>query len=124
MQDSLCDNTFMMYAMKQYSNPECTGVEEFHEDLQRIKYLKRLFGKYQSSGVLKERLILNHIIILYNVFSLEGATRILFYKIEDKFHSELKTFLVFLGNLPKSIPEADLTMIPLDQRIINKLREI
>ena len=120
----LCDKTFLMYAMKTYCNSECSGVEEFHEDLNRIKYLKRLFGKYKSSGELKERLILNHLIILYNIFPLESATRILFYKIEEMYYIELKTFLTFLGNLPKSIPEVDLSQIPLDQRIINKLREI
>ena len=124
MTDKLCDKTFTMFAMKHYSNPECSGIEEFHEDLNRVKYLKRLFGKYKSSGILKERLILNHIIIIYNVFPLEAATRILFYKIEEKYHIELKTFLAFLGNLPTSIPEIDLAAVPMDNRIVTKLREI
>ncbi len=123
--ESLCEETFMMYAMKHYNNPECSGIEEFHEDLNRVKYLKRLFGKYKNTGTLKERLMLNHIIILYNVFPIVPATRILFHRIEEEYHCELKTFLVFLGNLPTNIiPEADLISIPLDQRIINKLRNI
>ena len=124
-EEPLTDSNFMMYAMKHYTNPECGSVEEFQEDMSRIKYLKRLFGKYQNQGILKERLILNHIIIIYNVFPLTPATRLLFHKIEEKYHVPLKTFLVFLGNIPKKkIPEVDLDMIPLDQRIINKLREI
>lgn len=122
--EPLSDKTFQLYTMKNYCNPECSGLEEFQEDLNRIKYLKRLFGKYKSSGELKERLILNHLIILYNIFPLIPATRILFYKIEENYHVELKTFLTYLGNLPKKIPEVDIENIPLDQRIINKLRKI
>ena len=124
-EEPLTDSNYMMYAMKHYTNPECSSVEEFQEDMNRIKYLKRLFGKYQNAGLLKERLILNHIIIMYNVFPLVPATRLLFHRIEEKYHTELKTFLVFLGNLPSSnIPEVDFAMIPLDQRIINTLRKI
>ena len=124
-ENPLTETDFLMYAMKHYNNPECGGIDEFHEDLNRIKYLKRLFGKYQNQGILKERLILNHIIIMYNVFPIIPATRLLFHKIEEKYHIPLKTFLVFLGNLPnESIPEVEIDMIPLDQRIINTLRKI
>ena len=124
-EEPLTDSNYMMYAMKHYTNPECSSVEEFQEDINRIKYLKRLFGKYQNQGLLKERLILNHIIIMYNVFPIVPATRLLLHRIEEKYHTELKTFLVFLGNLPNtSIPEVDFTLIPLDQRIINTLRKI
>jgi hypothetical protein len=73
---------------------------------------------------LRERLILNHIIIFYNVFDIISATRLLFSRIEKDLHPYLKTFIVFLNTLPDSIPEADLINIPLDRRIINKLREI
>ena len=69
-EEPLTDSNFMMFAMKHYTNPECGSVEEFQEDMNRIKYLKRLFGKYKNTGLLKERLILNHIIIMYNIFQL------------------------------------------------------
>jgi len=127
MEFSLLDDTnYIMFAMKHYENPQCEGIDEFHEDLNRTKYLKRLFRKYNSSGVLRERLILNHIIIFYNVFGIDAATRLLFYRIETDLHPLLKTFLVFLNYLPEKtvIPECDLTPIPLHNDVITKLREI
>jgi hypothetical protein len=121
----LNDNTYMMYAMKHYDNPQCIGMDEFQEDLNRIKYIKRLFRKYKNNDILRERLILNHIIIFYNVFGVKSGTRILFYKIEEEVHDLLKTFLVYLNYLPEEgIPEVDLITIPLDQFVINKLREL
>ena len=122
--DILNDDNYMMFAMRVYNNPQCKNISEFQEDMNRIKYLKRLFRKYKSSGQLRERLILNHIIIFYNVFDIIPATRLLFSRIEKDLHPYLKTFIVFLKNLPQTIPEADLLNIPLDRRIINKLREI
>ena len=122
--DILNDDNYMMFAMRVYNNPQCKYISEFQEDMNRIKYLKRLFRKYKSSGQLRERLILNHIIIFYNVFDIIPATRLLFSRIEKDLHPYLKTFIVFLNNLPQTIPEADLLNIPLDRRIINKLREI
>lgn len=120
----LDDANYMMFAMKHYENPQCSSVEEFHEDMNRIKYLKRLLRKYKTTGVLRERLILNHIIIFYNIFGIEPATRLLFSRIEEDLHPYLKTFIVFLNNLPKQIPEYDLLVIPMDTRIIAKLRKI
>lgn len=120
----LNEDNFLMFAMKHYDNPQCKNIEEFHEDMNRIKYLKRLFRKYKTSGVLRERLILNHLIIFTNVFGVEAASRLLFSRIEDDLHTYLKTFLVFLNSLPEHIPEFDLITIPLDRRIIVKLREI
>jgi len=125
MDEKLDDNTYIMFAMKHYDNPQCMGMDEFQEDLNRIKYIKRLFRKYKKNGVLRERLLLNHIIIFYNVFGIEAGTRILFYKIEEEMHSLLKTFLVFLNYLPEEgIPEIDLVSIPLNQDVINRLREV
>lgn len=125
LDDQLTPNTYMMYAMKHYDNPQCIGMDEFQEDLNRIKYIKRLFRKYRNNDILRERLLLNHIIIFYNVFGVEPATRILFYKIEEEMHDLLKTFLVYLNYLPEEdIPEAKLVEIPLDQFVINKLREL
>ena len=123
--EQLNNNTYMMFAMKYYDNPQCIGMDEFQEDLNRIKYIKRLFRKYKNNDILRERLIINHIIIFYNVFGIESATRILFYKIEEELHDLLKTFLVYLNYLPeKNIPEVDLVEISLDQFVINKLREL
>ena len=125
LEDQLTPNTYMMYAMKHYDNPQCIGMDEFQEDLNRLKYIKRLFRKYRNNDILRERLLLNHIIIFYNVFGVEPATRILFYKIEEEMHDLLKTFLVYLNYLPEEdIPEAKLVEIPLDQFVINKLREV
>ena len=118
------DVNYMMYAMSHYRNPECSSVEEFHEDMNRIRYLKRLLRKYKTTGILRERLILNHIIIFYNIFGIEPATRLLFTRIEEDLHPYLKTFIVFLNSLPKKIPEYDLLTIPMDTRIIAKLRKI
>jgi hypothetical protein len=113
-----------MYAMKMYSNPLCTGIEEFKEDILRVKYIKRLLLKYKKNNDLKERLILNHIIILQNVFGAEGCTRILFYKIPKELHSYLKAFLEYLQYLPFEIPEVDLSTINSDHRILKLLQRI
>ena len=90
--DDLNDDNFLMYAMREYSNVQCTDIEEFYDDLKKIKYIKRLFNVYKNNGQLKERLILNHLIIFYNVFTVQAGTRILFYKIEKEFWPILKTF--------------------------------
>ena len=124
MKEKLCTNNFVMYAMKLYSNPLCTGIDEFKEDILRVKYIKRLLLKYKKNNDLKERLILNHIIILQNVFGAEGCTRILFYKIPKELHSYLKAFLEYLQYLPYEIPEVDLNSINSDHRIIKLLQRI
>lgn len=120
----LTDENYLLFAMKVYENPQCRDMEEFYEDMNRIKYLKRLFKKYKSSGILRERLILNHLIIFTNVFGIMPSNRILFSRIEKELHPYLKTFLVYLNLLPEKIPEADVISIPLDKRIIDRLRKI
>lgn len=124
MKEKLCHNNFIMYAMKMYSNPNCTGIEEFKEDLLRVKYIKRLLLKYKKKHDLKDRLILNHIIILQNVFGAEACARILFYKINKDLHSYLKSFLQYLEYLPESIPEVDLHKINSDHRILILLEKL
>lgn len=124
MKERLNPNNFVMYAMKMYQNPNCTGIEEFKEDLSRIKYIKRLLIKYKKYGDLKERLILNHIIILQNVFGVEGSVRILFYKLNKDLHSYLKAFLEYLQYLPYEIPEADVRGINSDHRITKILQRM
>ncbi len=121
---SLTESNFIMYAMKHYENPTCTGIDEFHEDLNRVKYVKRLFRKYEKNGILRERLILNHLIILGNVFGPVASSRIMFYKTEPELHSYLKTFLVYLNYLPKEIEHIDLDSIQLNQEIIDHLRSV
>lgn len=108
---TLNKNNFIMYAMKMYTNPQCSDMEEFYEDLNRIKYIKRLLGRYESRGHLRERLLLNHIIILNNVFGSEACCRILFFKIENKYHSHLKALLSYLQYLPKTLPDIELEKI-------------
>jgi len=127
--DDLNDDTFLMYTMREYNNMQCTDIEEFYDDLKKIKYIKRLFNSYRNNGQLKERLILNHLIIFYNVFTLQAGTRILFYKIEKDFWPMLKTFLVYLDRMPDKIDsirgEIILTSdIQLDDGIITRLRTI
>ena len=121
---SLNDKNFLLFATQHYDNPQCESMDEFHEDLNRIKYIKRLLKKYKKTGVLRERLLLNHIIILQNIFGPVCSSRILFFKLEPELHSELKTFLVFLNYLPDELPEVRIDEIPLDNKIITTLRKI
>ena len=102
MFDDLNENNFLIYAMKCYNTPNCI-MSEFEGDLKRIKYIKRLIRKYKATGDLKERLILNHIIVLSNVFGTEATVRMLFYKIDSSDYHILKTFLLFLSYMPKII---------------------
>lgn len=102
MFDDLNDDNFMMYAMKCYTTPNCL-MSEFEGDIKRTKYLKRLFRRYKVSKSLKERLILNHIILLNNVFGPEATTRILFYRIDERDYDILKTFLCYLNIMPEVV---------------------
>ena len=127
--DDLNEKNFLLYAMKEYNNPQCTRVEEFNDDLKKIKYIKRLLNQYVSEGILKERLLLNHIIIFYNVFPPAAATRILFFKIEEKFWPILKPFLFYLKLLPEDKIESIMgreirtNEILMDQGVIDSLRK-
>ena len=127
--DDLNEGNFLMYSMKEYNNIQCIDIEEFYDDLKKIKYIKRLFNIYLNDGQLKERLILNHLIVFYNVFPIQAGTRILFYKIEEHFWPMLKTLLIFLERMPDKIDsirgEIILTSdIQLDEGIITRLRSI
>jgi hypothetical protein len=124
--EKLDNNNFLLFAAKHYDNPQCHDTTEFYDDLKRFKYLKRLFVKYQDSGELRERLILNHLIILYNVFG-EAATRMLFLKLEGHYQY-LKPFIVMLGFMPEKIIvenkiyySSDINM---DMHIVQILRSI
>jgi hypothetical protein len=117
--DKLTSRNFELFASHHYNNPECIEVEEFKEDLTRFKYLKRLLRRYEQSGDLQERLILNHIIVLYNVFGISAADKMMWFKVEPEHYSVLKTFLVFLNY----IEEYYKVEIPLDKNVIERLRK-
>lgn len=128
MFDDLNENNFLMYAAKCYNSPQCI-MSEFEGDIKRTKYLKRLFRRYKVTKLLKERLILNHIILLNNVFGPEATSRILFYKIDERDYDILKTFLCYLDIMPdfvygingKNISSSE---IPIDIKIAETLRNI
>ena len=109
-----------MFAMKHYDNPTCIDEKEFLDDMKRFKYLKRLFRKYDTTKELKSRLIINHIIILANVFGVDAATTLLFFKIDRKHWPILKTILVFLHYMP----ENDMTDIRINQKVMSELGKI
>jgi len=128
MFEDLTEDNFQLFAMKYYDNPHCTDLLEFHDDLRRIRYVKRLFKKYKDTGELKERLILNHLVVLYNMFESRAMTRMLYQKL-DGYHSYLKPFLIMLNYWPtdlglvngKKIIDSN---IPLDYGIVQALRKI
>ena len=118
--DTLNRRNFELYAAQNYNNPECIDIEEFKEDLSRFKYLKRLLRRYELTEDLQLRLILNHIIVIYNVFGIEAANKMIWYKIEPEHWTYIKPFLVFLNYLPVD----EKVEVPLDPLIVDLLREI
>lgn len=122
------NSNFILFAAHHYDNPQCMDEAEFFDDLKRFKYLKRLFNKYQETGDIKERLVLNHLMILYNLFGSVGATKMLTFKLRD-YLPILKPFLIVLDQLPERIPgigirgEVIVTSdITDDQHIVDVLR--
>lgn len=117
-----------MYAMKAYDRPNCI-MSEFKEDMKRFNYLKRLFKRYRKLGELREQLVLNHLVVLYNVFGPEVATRLLFYKLSKDDYSALKTYLLFISCMPervRGIKGHDIlsSEISVDMKIADALRQI
>jgi hypothetical protein len=126
----LDDNNFILFAAHYYDNPQCSGTEEFYEDIQRLKYIKKLITRYQDTGDLKDRLILNHLIILNNVFGPQALSRIVCFKLRNQLQY-IKPFLVLLNILPEVVygigekSENIITdEIPMDDHIVKVLREI
>ena len=124
MFDELNEDNFMMYAMKCYAAPNCI-MSEFEGDIKRTKYLKRLFRRYKVTKTLKERLIINHIILLNNVFGPDVTARILFYRIDERDFDILKTFLLYLNILPEVVrgirgKSIHTTAIPVDMNIADR----
>ena len=123
--NELTNENYLMYALLHYDNPHCIDIKEYFEDVRKLKYIKRLFNRYREDGVMKERLILNHLIAFYNVFSNEAATRLLFFRVGNEYHSLLKTFLVFLNKMPEQVNDNLYSSdIQLDEKIIEILRNL
>jgi len=129
MHDQLTNETFLLYCAKHYNNPQCAETSEFFEDLNRIKYIKKLITRYRLTNELKERLILNHIIILNNVFGPHVTPRILYFKLASDF-KYVKPFLVLLMICPDKLYNInnqqviEMDLIEMDQGIVDALRNI
>jgi hypothetical protein len=123
----LSEENFDLFAKLKYNNPACASIEEFNDDIKRIKYIKRLFQKFDDEKVLKDNLISNHILILCNLFGNESAIRMIFFKIEKKYHGFIKSFIDYLNIKIDSIPEIDINLLAHDARItriLNKKEKI
>jgi len=118
----LNDDNFLLFAIKNYENPQAVTKEDFDRDLNHFKYIKRLLKRYKRDGILKTHLLLNHFIILYNIFG-EAATPMLFFKIENDLWSVMKTFVIFLGKLPE-YPKCYIHDIPVDDYCLSELYRI
>jgi hypothetical protein len=125
--DNLTSDNVVMYAIKAYDKPNCI-MSEFTDDMKRFNYLKRLFQRYRKYGELREQLVLNHLVVIYNVFGPEVATRMLFFKMSKDDYSVLKTYLIFLSFMPeriKGIKGHDILSsdIPVDMLVAQALRD-
>ena len=122
----LTESTFLLYAMKHYDNPQCTEMSEFEEDVKRFQYLRKLFSRYRLDNELKERLILNHLIVIYNVFGMQ-ATNMLFMRLHE-YHEYLKPFVEYLNFMPELLVYDDNALsrhsISSDVFVENRLKEI
>jgi len=114
--NELTPDNWLLFAIKNYNNPLSVTYNDFEEDLQKFTYIKKLLRRYDTTGELKQHLILNHIITLYNVFN-DAATLLLFYKIESQYWPILKTFMVFLDRLPDNVDTTDV-----DQQCLKTLK--
>ena len=108
----LTEDNFLLFAIKNYENPQAVTKEDFDKDLNHFKYIKRLLKRYKNTGELKTHLLLNHFIVLYNIFG-DAATPMLFYKIEEDLWSVMKTFVIFLNRLPET-PKCFMHDVPVD----------
>jgi hypothetical protein len=120
--NELCEDNFLLFAIKHYENPQAVTKEDFDKDLNHFKYIKRLLKRYKKDGILKTHLLLNHFIVLYNIFG-EAATPMLFFKIEKDLWSVMKTFVIFLDKLPE-YPKCYIHDIPIDGNCLIELCKI
>ena len=120
--NELNESNYLLFAIKFYNNPQAVTRDDFESDLKRIRYIKRLLKRYKNTGVLKSHLLLNHFIILYNIFG-EGTTAMLFYKIEEEMWEIMKTFVVFLDRLPE-YPKCFIHDVKIDDYCLSELGRI
>jgi hypothetical protein len=116
----LTEENFELFAARYYSNPQCLDIKEFHDDVLKFKYVKKLLKRYAETGDLQERLILNHLIVLYNVFPSAIASRMLFFKLDSEFWPAAKTFLLYMNH----IQPGTYTEIPVDLKVTNRLKTL
>ena len=120
--DELNEKNFLLFAIKNYENPQAVTKEDFEKDLNYFKYIKRLLRRYRSTGELKTHLLINHFIVLYNIFG-EATTPMLFYKIEEDLWSTMKTFIVFLNKL-SPYPKCYIHDIAIDINCLSQLQQV
>jgi hypothetical protein len=120
--NELNEDNFLLFAIKHYENPQAVTREDFDKDLNHFKYIKRLLKRYKNTGELKTHLLINHFIILYNIFG-EAATPMLFFKIEKELWSAMKTFIIFLGKFPE-YPKSSIHDIQVDIHCLSELYKI
>lgn len=118
--DELTQKNFELYAIRNYTNNKCIDLDEFYEDLARFKYVTRLLNRYKDSGELNIRLLLNHIIVIYNMFGITAANKMLFYKVDKEQYPIIKPILIYLNFLP----ETELTNVSIDINIVKELQAI
>lgn len=118
--DEVNDENFILFAARHYYNPKCIDVEEFYEDLNRFKYIKRLLNRYIESGRLAERLILNHVIVVFNAFDVKPTLKMLEYKLDERQWEVIKPFLVFLRHIENN----EYVHVQMDKTVIEALRKI
>jgi len=120
--DELNENNYILFAIKYYENPQSVTMEDFESDLKRIRYVKRLLKRYKNAGELKTHLIVNHLIILFNVFN-DAAVPLLFYNLEKELWPSIKSFLIFLNRLPE-YPKTQIHEIVEDSECLSQLQKI
>lgn len=125
---NLTDENIELYCIRHYNNPQCISVEDYHNDMRRFKYIKRLLNQFHNHGTVKIRLLLNHVIMIYNIFDPEPATRILFFKITEQYWDVIKPLLIHLNLMPEivqGINNRDIRSsdIQLNESIVQLLRE-
>lgn len=120
--DELNEDNYILFAIKYYDNPQAVTKDDFFEDLSRFKYIKKLLRKYVKTGELKVDLLINHFIIIFNIFN-DAAVPLLFYKLEKELWSSIKTFLVFLNRMPE-YPKSMLDEIPIDAKCFQILNSL
>ena len=121
--NELNDDNYLLFAIKYYENPHAVTREDFEDDLKKIKYVKRLLRRYVNTNVLRTHLILNHLMVLFNVFG-DAAVPLLFYNLERDLWSSIKSFLVFLGKLPEYPKSAEMDAIGIDEYCLSQLENI